>query len=91
MYFLIQNSTLTTCLIHILSDALYFENNDTTLLKNIYFDISILYINAAVSIGKKEKKIGSHRLPFVDRVNGSLSFVRLFMKKQTEVIRLKTD
>ncbi len=30
-------------------------------------------------------------LPFAHRANGSLSFVRLLMKKQTEVIRLQTD
>jgi hypothetical protein len=31
------------------------------------------------------------RLPFAHRENGSLLFVRLFTKKQTEVIPLQTD
>ncbi len=30
-------------------------------------------------------------LPFTLRANGSMSLICLFMKKQTEVIRLQTD
>ncbi len=31
------------------------------------------------------------RIPFAHRTNGSLSFVHVLTKKQTEVIRLQTD
>jgi hypothetical protein len=40
---------------------------------------------------RKPRRFSLFRLPFAHRVNGSLSFVRLFTKKQTEAIRLQTD
>jgi hypothetical protein len=51
------------------------------------------YIYAAVSNRKRKPGDFSYSfcLPFAHRANGSLSFVRLFTKKQTEVIRLQTE
>ncbi len=52
------------------------------------------YINAAVSNGKrktKAKRFSLICLPFAHHTNGSLLFVRLFAKKQTEVIRSQTE
>jgi hypothetical protein len=40
---------------------------------------------------RKPRLFSLNSLPFAHRANGSLSFVRLFMKKQTEVIRLQTN
>ncbi len=39
----------------------------------------------------KPRKFSLILLPFSHRANGSLSFVSLLTKKQTEVIRLQTD
>jgi hypothetical protein len=62
---------------------------------DIYIYIHIfqyIYIYAAVSNGKwKTRRFSLISLPFGHRANGSLSFVRLFTMKQTEVIRLQTD
>jgi hypothetical protein len=46
---------------------------------------------AAVLNGKKGQAIFLIRLPFSHRTNRSLSFVRLFTKKQTVVNCLQTD
>ncbi len=40
---------------------------------------------------RKPRRFSLIRLQFARRANGSLSFTRLFTKKQTEVIRLQTD
>jgi hypothetical protein len=37
---------------------------------------------------QKLRRFSLNSLPFAHRANGSLSFVRLFMQKQTEVVRL---
>ncbi len=51
-----------------------------------------MYIYAAVSNGNwKPRWFALIRLPFALPTNGSLSFVHLFTKKQTEVIRLQMD
>ncbi len=39
----------------------------------------------------KPRRLSLYRLPFAHRANGSLAFVSLLMKKQTEVICLQTD
>ncbi len=39
----------------------------------------------------KPRRFSFSHLSFALRANGSLLFVRLFMKKQMEVIRLQTD
>jgi hypothetical protein len=57
----------------------------------IYIQIHI-YIYTSISNGKwKPRHFSLIRLPFAHCTNGSLSFVRLLTKKQTEVIRLQTD
>jgi hypothetical protein len=40
---------------------------------------------------RKPRQFFLIRLPFAHHANGSVSFIRLFTKKQTEVIRLQTD
>jgi hypothetical protein len=40
---------------------------------------------------RKTRRFSLIRLPFAHLAHGSLSFVRLLTKKQTEVVRLKTD
>jgi hypothetical protein len=40
---------------------------------------------------RKTSRFSLIRLPFAHRAKGSLLFVRLLTKKQTEVIRLQTD
>ncbi len=40
---------------------------------------------------QKPRRFSFICLSFAHRSNRSLSFVRLFMKKQTEVIRMQTD
>jgi hypothetical protein len=40
---------------------------------------------------RKPRRFSLIRLPFCHLVNGSLSFVRLLTRKQTEVIRLQTE
>ncbi len=40
---------------------------------------------------EKPKRFSLIRLPFAHRANGSLSFVSLFTKKQTEVICWQTN
>jgi hypothetical protein len=40
---------------------------------------------------RKPRLFSLIRLPFAHRANGSLPFVRLLMRKQTEVIRLQTE
>jgi hypothetical protein len=47
--------------------------------------------NAIANGKRKPSRFPFIRLPFAHRANGSLSFVRLSMKKQREVIRLQTD
>jgi hypothetical protein len=55
-----------------------------------YWGILTFYKNK--SNGKrKPRRFPLFRLQFAHHANGSLSFVRLLIKKQTEVIRLQTD
>ncbi len=57
----------------------------------IYISISV-YIFTAVSNRKwKPRRFSLIRLPFAHRATGSLSLVRLFPKKQSEVIPLQTN
>jgi hypothetical protein len=56
----------------------------------VYIHICI-YVYATVSNGKRKPgRISLIHLPFAQCASGSLSFVCLLMKKQTEVIRLRT-
>jgi hypothetical protein len=60
----------------------------------VYTSIYILYlyIYPVVPNGKrKPRQFSLIRSAFVHHANGSLTFVRLVTKKQTEVIRLQTD
>ncbi len=58
--------------------------------KYIYKDKYIRYISMYLYIGKVKKEAQVIFLnPF--QANGSLSFVSLFPKKQTEVVRLQMD
>ncbi len=57
----------------------------------IYISIST-YKYAAISNGKwKPRLVPLILIPFADRANGSLSFVCVITKKQTEVFCLQTD
>jgi hypothetical protein len=62
---------------------------------DLYIYIIIVYLHAALLNGKlikrKSRQFSLIHLPFAHREYGRLSFVRLFTKKQTEVIRLQTD
>ncbi len=56
-----------------------------------------LYIKSYIYVLPFQTENGSRgdfpllRLPFAHHANGSLSFVRLLTKKQTELFRLQTD
>jgi hypothetical protein len=59
---------------------------------HIHIDNIHMYIYTAVSNGKrKSRSFFPIYFPFAHRTNGSLSFVRLLTKEQTEVFRLKAD
>jgi hypothetical protein len=56
----------------------------------------LLSLNIYAAVSNRKRKTKAKRfslicLPFAHRTNGSLLFVRLFAKKQTEVIRSQTE
>jgi hypothetical protein len=70
------------------------ENGTNGKRKRIHILYIHIYIYPAVSNGKRKKEAQSiflNPLPFALCVNGSLSFLRLLRKIQTEGIRLQTD
>jgi hypothetical protein len=57
----------------------------------VYRAMSQCFYEKKLNGKRKPSRFSLIRLPFVHRTNGSLSFVRWLMKKQTELILLQTD